>query len=187
MTIPLFFTMIRLVGSLFFLPVFFVYFLPVNLFLYNIYASILFLLIGVTDFFDGYYARKLRQTTQLGALLDPLADKIFIMVTLVCLVFTGKLWFYWAIIFIGREFLVMGLREVALHQGFSLPVGYSGKLKTVVQIAFFAFVILNPYQAFGSHAPWWNGCEFVVLMVALVLSIVSALFYAQIFWRTIKS
>jgi CDP-diacylglycerol--glycerol-3-phosphate 3-phosphatidyltransferase len=186
-TIPVVLTTIRFISSLFFLPFLFVYFLPFNYIVYNAVLALFFILIGLTDFFDGYYARKWNQTTILGSLFDPLADKVFMMATFISLAVVGKLWFYWAIIFITREFLVMGVRELALHQGFAIAVGYSGKLKTALQMLLCTFIILNPYQLYGMYAPWWNGSELVLLIGALVLSVGSACVYVKVFCRRLHT
>src|ERR1700750_3463607 len=117
---PMILTYSRLIAAPLSLPFLFVYLLPMNIFWLNCILGLLFFLFGLTDFFDGYLARKLGQVSQYGALLDHVADKFLLYSTLVALVAAYKLYFFWAIIWIGREFFVMTMRQVALENNFSL-------------------------------------------------------------------
>jgi CDP-diacylglycerol--glycerol-3-phosphate 3-phosphatidyltransferase len=170
-------TLIRFVGALCVLPFFIVYLLPFNNIFINGFVTIVFLLLGATDFLDGYFARKYKQVTQFGATLDHLADKFLLYTTLIALVVVHKIYFFWAIIWIGREFVVMGLRILALENNFSITVSVFGKSKTVVQILCLSLVIFNPYQDLGKAACWWNGMELSLLVVATTLSVWSACVY----------
>ncbi len=133
---PTILTLSRLILSPLIMPLLLITFLPVNRLEINFVLAIIFLGFSVTDFLDGYLARHFSQETALGKLLDPIADKFLVYSTLIALVHTHKLYFFWAIIIIGREFFVMGLREIALHHGFNVSVSTAGKLKTVIQILF---------------------------------------------------
>ena len=185
--IPIILTLIRLISSPLVLPFLFVYLLPLNIFFINIALAGLFLCLSATDFFDGYLARHYNQETALGRLLDPIADKFLIYTTLISLVAAGKLYFYWAIIFIGREFFVMGLREISLAHNFSLAVSGNAKLKTAFQVAALTWVIVNPLQQEGLYALWWNGIEWLLLSSALFFSLLSAVAYYRIFIKNIRS
>jgi CDP-diacylglycerol--glycerol-3-phosphate 3-phosphatidyltransferase len=176
-SLPTQLTLIRLVGSPCVLPFLFVYLLPINSFFLNTVITLLFLVFGVTDFFDGYLARKYDTQTSLGAILDPIADKFLLYSTLIALVAAHKLYFFWAILWIGREFFIMTLRQIALENKFSLVVSAWGKLKTVLQIACLAVVIANPYHAAGFCATWWNRVELFLLIAATALSLLSAYSY----------
>ena len=165
------------------LPFFIVYLLPFNNIFINGFVTILFLLCGLTDFLDGYFARKYHQVTPLGATLDHLADKFLLYATLIALVVIHKIYFLWALAWIGREFLVMGLRILALEHQFSITVSSFGKSKTVAQIACLAFIMFNPYQPLGAAAPWWNGVELLLLVVATGLSLWSAYQYCLVFYE----
>lgn len=148
----------------------------------NSLLTILFLLFGVTDFLDGYLARRFGQETRAGKLLDPIADKFLVYSTLVALLAVHKLFFYWVILFIGRELFVMGLRMIALEHYIQVPVSQTGKLKTMLQIICLGFIIFNPYQLYGfAQAPVFNGIETVLLASALFLSITSAYDYTMQF------
>jgi len=181
-TIPLILTYIRLVISPLVLPLFLVYLLPYNVFFINGILAFFFIVFGLTDFFDGYFARRYNQVTVLGKLLDPVADKCLVYATLISLVATHKIFFYWAIIIIGREFFVMGLRLIATENNKDLSVAFLGKIKTIVHITCLAWLILNPYQASGYlGAFWWNGIETVLILLSLILSVLSGGLYYKRF------
>ena len=117
-------------------------------------ASGVFILASMTDGLDGYLARKRQQVTTLGMLLDPLADKLLIAAAFISLVqFAPRLVPAWiAVVIIGREFLVSGLRAIAAQEGFTIQASDLGKLKMVVQIVSVVAVILAhrwPYWAVG--------------------------------------
>lgn len=140
----------------------------------NCSLAILFFLFGLTDFFDGYLARKYQQETPLGAMLDHVADKFLLYSTLIALIAAHKIHFFWAIIWIGREFFIMALRIIALENNCSITVSSWGKLKTVAQIICLTFIITNPYQSLGMTSFYWNGTEIVLLLIATLLSLISA-------------
>ena len=99
-------------------------------------ASALFIAASITDGIDGYLARKRGQITTMGMLLDPLADKLLIAAAFVTLVqFNPSLVPAWmAVVIIGREFLVSGLRSIAASEGFTIQASELGKFKMLVQI-----------------------------------------------------
>ena len=99
-------------------------------------AAVLFILASITDGVDGYLARKRGQITTMGILLDPLADKIMVTAALIALVaYTPQVVKVWiAVVIIGREFLISGLRSIAASEGFTIQASDLGKLKTVIQI-----------------------------------------------------
>src|SRR5213596_1576726 len=101
----------------------------------EILASVLFVLASITDGLDGYLARKRGQITTMGMLLDPLADKLLIAAAFIGLVqFNPHIVPAWiAVVIIGREFLVSGLRSIAAQQGFTIDASDLGKVKMVVQ------------------------------------------------------
>jgi len=181
--LPTCLTIFRLLLSPVLLPVILIHFLPLHSLLINSVLTLTFVLISFTDFLDGYFARLYRQETNLGRLLDPIADKILVFSTLVALVHVQKLNVYWPIIIIGRDFFVMGLREIALHQGFSVPVLPIGKIKTGMQIATLAFIILNPVQSLGWQASYWNKVELTLLCATFLITILSGIYYYQQFIR----
>ncbi len=137
--------------------------------------AIVFALLALTDLFDGYLARRYNQETVMGKILDPIADKFLLYSTLISLVAAGKLWFMWAVIFIGREFLVMALRQIALEHNFTIPVSYAAKSKTFIQMIFLTIVIANPFTHLTfAQSPHWNGIQISFLLMSLALAIYSA-------------
>jgi len=141
------------------------YGLPYNNSFVSYFIALFFILLSFTDFLDGYLARKYKQETVLGRALDPIADKFLLFSALISLVALHKIYFYWAIIFIAREFFIMGLRIVALENSITVHVSWLGKLKTIAQIIYITMIIINaPYSEFA-------------LSVALFLSLASAYFY----------
>ena len=157
----------------------------------EILASALFIAASITDGIDGYLARKRGQITTMGMLLDPLADKLLIAAAFVTLVqFNPSLVPAWiAVVIIGREFLVSGLRSIAASEGFTIEASDLGKFKMVVQIVSVVAVILDHRW---KEWPIYNGYFFPVHIIAhvaiwfmVVLSLVSAGDYFAAFWSKI--
>jgi CDP-diacylglycerol---glycerol-3-phosphate 3-phosphatidyltransferase len=108
-------------------------------------AAGVFALAALTDGLDGYIARRRRDITTFGKLMDPLADKVLIIAALVSLVSLGRLAAWVAMVIIARELAVTGLRAVAAEQGVVIAASWLGKLKTALQVtAVFALIIWNP-------------------------------------------
>lgn len=179
--IPLTLTLIRLIISPILLPLLLVYLLPYNIEWLNGALAALFVVFGLTDFFDGYLARKLHQETLIGRILDPIADKFLVYSVLIALLAASKINFVWVVLLIGREFFMMGLRHVALEHHLNIPVVFWGKLKTCAQICFLTVVIANPYQQLGVFSGRFNLLELVLLCITLVLSLGSAIHYYRSF------
>ncbi len=181
MNIPTKLTHVRLIIAPLFLPFLFYWLLPYNNLIINIFLALFFIALSFTDMLDGYFARRLGQESKIGGLLDPIADKFLIFSTLVSLLAVDKIFFYWVVLFIGRELFVTGLRLISCECGYSIHVSYLAKVKTSVQYLFLTWVIVNPYQAFGIYAQWWNGGEWLLLFLSLVLSLFTAYQYYRFF------
>lgn len=97
------------------------------------------ILAGFTDFLDGYIARKYDLVSEFGKLMDPLADKIFIVTTFIMLIDKGFLPGWVAVVVLSREFMVTGLRLLASNKGIIIPADVTGKLKTALQMIFLIF------------------------------------------------
>ncbi len=153
-------------------------------------ASILFVLASITDGVDGYLARKRGQITTMGMLLDPLADKIMVTAALVALVAyepqVVKVWI--AVVIIGREFLISGLRSIAASEGFTIQASDLGKLKTVTQIVAVVLAILA-HHWFEWQFGWliipvkWSAIAAIYFTVGV--SVISAADYFIGFWKQI--
>ncbi|SDC88570.1 CDP-diacylglycerol--glycerol-3-phosphate 3-phosphatidyltransferase [Paenibacillus sp. UNCCL117] len=113
---------------------------------YNqIIAALIFIIAASTDSLDGYIARKHKLVTNLGKLLDPLADKLLVSAVLISLVEMGKLDAWIAIVIISREFAVTGLRQIALLEGIVMAASKWGKWKTGVQITAIIALLVNNF------------------------------------------
>ncbi len=108
-------------------------------------AIVVFLVASGTDKLDGYIARKYNQITNLGKLLDPLADTLLISVALIMMVQSNVIPTWIAIIIIGREFVITGLRMIASGQGIALSADKFGKVKMVMQVVAIVAILLNNY------------------------------------------
>lgn len=103
----------------------------------------IFLLASVTDWLDGFIARRLKKVTRVGMLLDPIADKLLICSALISMVELGYAPAWMIVIIIGREFAVEGLRSIASQQGFTIAASGLGKGKTISQVIAVALLILG--------------------------------------------
>ncbi|MBD8497134.1 CDP-diacylglycerol--glycerol-3-phosphate 3-phosphatidyltransferase [Paenibacillus arenosi] len=113
---------------------------------YNqIIAALIFIIAASTDGLDGYIARKRKMVTNLGKLLDPLADKLLVAAVLISLVEMGKCDAWIAVVIISREFAVTGLRQVALLEGSVVAASTWGKWKTAIQITAIIAMLLNNF------------------------------------------
>ena len=118
----------------------------------KILAFGLFIFSSITDFADGYIARRFNQITDFGKLMDPLVDKIMTMSAFICLISLGSIPAWAVIVILSREFLITGLRLIAASRGKVLPAERLGKLKTVSQIATILYLLLlvAVLEQFGS-------------------------------------
>ena len=144
-------------------------------------AAAVFALAAVTDWFDGYLARRWEQSTPFGAFLDPVADKLMVAVALVLLVEEhANLWLSLpAVIIIGREIVVSALREWMAELGARAQVAVSnmGKWKTAAQMVALVILLGNPPQL-----TIWVGLGYMLLIVAAVLTLWSMLQYLLAAW-----
>jgi CDP-diacylglycerol---glycerol-3-phosphate 3-phosphatidyltransferase len=137
----------------------------------------LFLLAALMDFLDGFLARRRKQVTRLGTLLDPAADKILISAAFISLVELGLAPAWMVVVIMAREFAVTALRSFAAAENMVLPAGPSGKIKTIVQIVAVALLIIyNQLGEFRHLAP-------ISLWVALAATVYSGIDYFARFGR----
>jgi CDP-diacylglycerol--glycerol-3-phosphate 3-phosphatidyltransferase len=135
-------------------------------------ASIAFAIAAATDFFDGYLARRWKQTTLLGGFLDTIADKLLVAGTLLALVEVGRAWSWAAFVIIGREIAIMGLRGIVALDGTKVPPSLLGKSKAAVQFGAMFMAILRTSGQWGSlHPDEW------AMLVAVVITVASGLDY----------
>jgi CDP-diacylglycerol---glycerol-3-phosphate 3-phosphatidyltransferase len=147
-------------------------------------AGIVFSLASATDWLDGHLARKWGQVTKTGKLLDPIADKILIMSALVILVeIRSDVVHAWiAIVLIGREFAVTGLRAIASSEGIIIPAETAGKYKVGAQITAVLSLLLDYYL----DREWLRDLGSFALWIAMLLSVYSAVSYFRTYWKKLS-
>jgi cardiolipin synthase (CMP-forming) len=175
LTIPTIMTWARIVA----IPLIIgVYYLELDLPTKNLIATVLFVVFALTDWLDGYLARKLNQTSAFGAFLDPVADKILVCASLLILVHLTRVDVFVALIIIGREIAISALREWMAQIGAakSVAVHMIGKIKTVVQMIAIPFLLFDG-RLFGiiDTRQWGTW----LIWLAAILTIWSMIYYLQ--------
>lgn len=132
-------------------------------------AFVIFTIAALTDFADGYLARRWKITTTLGAFLDSVADKVLVTGSLLVLIEVGRAWSWAAFIIIGRELAVMGLRGVAALERSAVPPSVWGKGKTMFQFLAIGLAMIRPASEWGPYfVDEW------VMLVAVLFTLLSA-------------
>jgi cardiolipin synthase (CMP-forming) len=151
----------------------------------NVIATVIFVAAAITDWFDGYLARKWNQTSAFGAFLDPVADKLMVAAALIVLVELGRIDAIVALIIVGREITISALREwmAQLGQAKNVAVSVLGKVKTVAQLVAIPFLIYDGIlfdtincRVVGRYAIW----------IAAILTIWSMFYYLKAAFRPTK-
>jgi CDP-diacylglycerol---glycerol-3-phosphate 3-phosphatidyltransferase len=173
MNLPISLTLLRI----FFVPLIVVLLLPKggNM---DLWAVGVFLLAAITDWLDGYLARKRGQITRLGTLLDPIADKLLIAAAFISLVELHLVPAWMVVIIVGREFAVSGLRSIASAEGYILEPSELGKAKMVFQVMAVTVIILEGHR-YRALYPLGEALLWTVVVVAVI----SALQYFWSFWK----
>jgi CDP-diacylglycerol---glycerol-3-phosphate 3-phosphatidyltransferase len=151
--------------------------LPVH---FEVFGVLILLVAAATDAMDGYIARKRREITTLGILLDPIADKLLISAAFVPLVWMHLVPAWMVVIIIGREFIVVGLREIASAEGLVIPASPLGKTKMILQVLAGCAVILT------ANHPALKTLGTTLLWLVVVSAVLSAIHYFQMFWSQIN-
>jgi CDP-diacylglycerol--glycerol-3-phosphate 3-phosphatidyltransferase len=145
----------------------------------DFFAVTVFLAAALTDLLDGYLARRWKQVTTVGTLLDPVADKLLISAALISLVEIRLLPGWMVILIIGREFAVSGLRSIAAAEGYTIKAGELGKSKMMLQVVGVTLVMLSirwpKLRVFALAAMW----------AVVVMGLASAVDYFRKFWRKV--
>lgn len=154
------------------------FYLPIDPAAQNLAATVVFVVIALTDWLDGWLARRLNQTSSFGAFLDPVADKLLVCATLLVLLHLDRVNPFVALVIIGREITISALREWMAQIGASRSVAVHllGKLKTVVQMVAIPFLLFDG-RLFGwiPTREWGTG----LIHVAAVLTIWSMVYYLR--------
>ena len=168
----------------------------------NQLACLLFIIAGLTDLLDGYIARKYGQVTNLGKVIDPVADKIMVAAAMIALVSLQHLAGWIVILMLFRDFAVGALRDVVAQQGTIIAAGFWGKLKTVLQMISLGFLIfcdslvIWPFSTFGVTdrlaVPVDNmlvlpvfEIGMILMYIALAASIFSCVIYYKQYYKMI--
>ncbi len=139
----------------------------------NLLGLIIFLLAAITDFIDGYVARKYNMITDFGKLMDPLADKLLVTAALLVLLENGLISGWVVFVILAREFIVTGFRTIAASKGVVIAAGWLGKIKTVVQFMMISTLLLlnYPFEIFN-----WP-VDRIFIALAVVLTVASGVEY----------
>jgi CDP-diacylglycerol---glycerol-3-phosphate 3-phosphatidyltransferase len=178
MNLPNSLTLMRI----FLVPIVVVVLLTVEIKNWALWGASLFLAAALTDLLDGYLARRRKQVTTLGRLLDPIADKLLIASALISLVQLRIVSAWMVVIIIAREFAVSGLRSIAAHEGFSIDVSTLGKGKMVTQVAAVVGLILG--QKYGG---WVQDTATALLWAVVFFALISMAQYFREFWSKLDS
>jgi CDP-diacylglycerol--glycerol-3-phosphate 3-phosphatidyltransferase len=151
----------------------------------SFFAAVLYALTAGTDFLDGWLARRNNLVTVIGKFLDPLADKLIVMSALVMLVHLGRVAAWVVILVMAREFIITGLRTIAMSEGVVIAAGQEGKYKTALQLAAIVFLLLHyryPIDfIFFTRDVDANRVGTWLLYISVVFSIWSAFVYLRDF------
>ncbi len=145
-------------------------------------AGVLFIIVSLTDMLDGYLARVRGSVTNLGRLLDPLADKLLIATALIMLIPLGRVPAWMVVLIIGRELGITGLRGMASFEGIVIPASKLGKSKTIYQLVAIPALLIHYeyYQAVNFHR-----IGMIFLWIALFLTIWSGIDYFRRYWSQV--
>jgi cardiolipin synthase (CMP-forming) len=150
----------------------------------NLVATVIFTAAAITDWLDGWLARRLNQTSAFGAFLDPVADKLMVAAALIVLVQLGRLDAVIALVIIGREIAISALREwmASIGQGRSVAVSMVGKIKTVAQMVAIPMLLYHDPIG-GFDADYWGTW---LIWVAALLTLVSMGYYLRMAWQAAR-
>ena len=143
---------------------------------FEVWGVLILLLAAATDWADGYFARRNAQVTTLGILLDPIADKLLISAAFISLVDMHLVPGWMVVIIIGREFTILGLRNIASAEGFTIAASALGKTKMVLQVCCVAVLIAGARHTSLRPLAW------VLLWLVVISALVSAAQYFLRFW-----
>jgi CDP-diacylglycerol--glycerol-3-phosphate 3-phosphatidyltransferase len=148
-------------------------------------SCLIFLVAAISDALDGYLARRMGLVTVVGKFLDPLADKLIVLCTLVMLVEKGRAPAWLVIVLLSRELAVTGLRAIASQRGYVIAAGAGGKMKTATQLVGISFLLIHfRYEIlFFDYDLDFHEVGINLLYISLVLSVTSAFEYFRFFAR----
>lgn len=169
MNIPNILTLLRIIM----IPIFYVGFFS-DITNSSLFAALIFIVASLTDWFDGFLARKWSLVTNFGKIMDPLADKLLVMTALVCLLTSFRIPAWAVIVILAREMAITGLRIIAASEGVVVAADMLGKFKTVFQMVAIILLLLN------------NFIGIYMLYIAIFFTILSGIDYIIKMNRVIK-
>jgi len=147
---------------------------------HDLVALGIFLVASATDLLDGYLARRWKQVTTVGTLLDPIADKLLISAALIALVQVRVVPAWIVVLIVGREFAVSGLRSIAASAGYTIRASELGKTKMVSQVVAVSLFLLGMHwKVLAPWATWW-------MWLVVAFALISAADYFLKFWRKVS-
>ena len=152
-------------------------------------ATLLYVAAAVTDFFDGWLARRRGQVSVLGKFLDPLADKLIVMAALVFLTYTHRAPAWLVVALLARELAVTGLRSIATTEGLVISASQGGKTKTALQLVGILFMLVHfryPLLFFPSVMIDYHAVGLYTLYISLAMSIFSFAEYIRLFAQAVS-
>ncbi len=147
-----------------------------------LFAGFIFIIASLTDYLDGFLARKYNLVTPIGELLDPMADKLLVSSALIMLVKHGWVDGWIAIVIIGRELMITGLRAISAERGIIMAADRYGKVKMILQIVAISLLIIH-YPLLGLNVHFYG---YILIWIALLITVFSGVNYlckSSIFWE----
>jgi CDP-diacylglycerol--glycerol-3-phosphate 3-phosphatidyltransferase len=148
----------------------------------EIVGAVIFAIASITDWLDGYLARRRRQVTWLGQMLDPIADKLLTSAAFISLVQLDLAQAWMVALIIGREFAITALRSLAYTKGITIPASPLGKIKMVSQVTAILLLIVG-----GGPLPWLAPLGQAALWIVMLTAVVSAVDYYRRFQRLMNA
>lgn len=149
----------------------------------NLSAAFLFILAGISDIVDGYYARKYQMVSLMGKFIDPIADKLLHMAVMVLMIPMGRLPALLVLILLFREIVISGLRTIAAAEGMIIAAGPMGKRKTAwLNCGLSALLIYDPIFGISSYTVGW-----ICMGIGTVYAIISGVEYLYLFYKHLKA
>lgn len=152
---------------------------------YSFIACLIYAATSATDFLDGWLARRRNQITVIGKFLDPLADKLIVMAALVVLVHLGRVAPWIVVVVLSREFIISGLRTIAMSEGIVIAAGPEGRYKTALQLVAVVFLLVHYDYSINfliaEPIVNFNRVGMTLLYMSLIFSFISAWNYFRAF------
>lgn len=173
MKLPMWFTLSRIA----LVPFILLCMLP-NTFWWNVGSAVLFIMASITDYYDGYFARKYNAVSSMGKFMDPVADKILVSSVLVMMAYFQKIDPWMVVVILGRDNFISGIRSVAAADGVIIAAKSAGKWKTALQMGAIPAVMIGEIPG---YLPYLDRIAYGILWVSVILSISSGVEYYMAF------